>query len=127
LWADTMGVADRCTYMPGDMFHEVPRADAYLMKRILHDWNDAQCRQILATLHRAAPPQGRVLIIEAVVPGPDTPHFAKLFDIHMLIWGTGRERTEEEYAALLAGAGWTYRQTWYPASKMLGVVEGVKA
>jgi hypothetical protein len=75
------------------------------MKRILHDWDDAECRQILATLHRAAPPQGRVLVIEAVVPGPDTPHFAKLFDVHMLVWGTGRERTEEEYAALLAGGG----------------------
>jgi hypothetical protein len=64
--------------------------------------------------------------MEQVVPGPDTPHFAKLFDIHMLIWGTGRERTLEEYAGLLERAGWTYRQTWYPASKMLGVVEGVK-
>jgi hypothetical protein len=127
LWADQLGVGDRCTYVPGDMFHEVPPADAYLLKRILHDWSDAECRQILAALHRAAPPQGRVLIIEAVVPGPDTPHFAKLFDIHMLIWGTGRERTQEEYTALLEGAGWTYRQTWYPASQMLGVVEGVKA
>jgi hypothetical protein len=127
LWADKLGVGDRCAYVPGDMFQEVPRADAYLMKRILHDWDDAECRQILATLHRAAPPQGRVLVIEAVVPGPDTPHFAKLFDVHMLVWGTGRERTEEEYAALLAGAGWTYRQTWYPASQMLGIVEGVKA
>jgi len=67
-----------------------------------------------------------VWIIEHVVPGPDTPHFAKLFDIHMLIMLTGRERTLEEYVGLLEGAGWTYRQTWYPASKMLGVVEGVK-
>jgi hypothetical protein len=47
-------------------------------------------------------------------------------DIHMLITVTGRERTLEEYAGLLEGAGWTYRQTWYPASKLLGVVEGVK-
>jgi hypothetical protein len=56
-----------------------------------------------------------------------TPHFSKLFDIHKIIMLTGRERTLEEYAGLLEGAGWTYRQTWYPASKMLGVVEGVKA
>ncbi len=55
------GVGDRCAYVPGDMFREVPQADAYLMKRILHDWDDAECRQILATLHRAAPPD--------VVPG----------------------------------------------------------
>jgi hypothetical protein len=62
-----------------------------------------------------------------VVPGPDTPHFSKLFDIHMLIWGAGWERTVEEYAGLLERAGWKYHQTWYPASKMLGAVEGVKA
>ncbi len=127
LWADKMGVGDRCTYVPGDMFREVPPAEAYMMKRVLHDWNDAECRQILSTMHGAAPEQGRVWIMEHVIPGPDTPHFSKLVDIHMLILSTGRERTLEEYAELLEGAGWKYRQTWYPASKMLGVVEGVKA
>jgi hypothetical protein len=127
LWADKMGVGDRCTYLPGDMFREVPPADAYLVKRVLHDWNDAESVQILSTMHRAAPRHGRVLIIEQIVPGPDTPHLSKLFDIHMLIRLTGRERTLEEYVGLLEGAGWTYRQTWYPASKRLGVVEGVKA
>src|SRR5262249_3754435 len=126
-WAAKLGVSDRCTYVAGDMFHAVPPADAYMMKRILHNWNDAECDQILATLHRAAPQHGRVLIIEHIVPGPDTPHVAKLFDLHMLILLTGRERTLEEYTRLLAGAGWTYRQTWYPASKRLGVVEAVKA
>jgi hypothetical protein len=127
LWADKMGVGDRCAYVPGDMFREVPSADAYLVKRVIHDWNDDECRQILATMHRAAPQHGRVWIIEQVVPGPDTPHFSKLFDIHMLIMLTGRERTLEEYVGLLQEAGWKYRQTWYPASKLLGVVEGVKA
>ena len=127
LWANKMGVGDRCTYVPGDMFSEVPPADAYLVKRVIHDWNDAECRQILSTMRRAAPQHGRVLIIEQVVPGPETPHFSKLFDIHMLIMVTGRERTVEEYAGLLEGAGWKYLQTWYPVSKMLGVVEGVKA
>jgi hypothetical protein len=127
LWADKMGVKDRCTYVPGDMFQAVPPADAYMVKRVIHDWNDQECLQILSTMHRAAPQHGRVLIIEQVVPGPDTPHFSKLFDIHMMIGVTGRERTEKEYAGLLEGTGWKYRQTWYPASKMLGVVEGVKA
>jgi hypothetical protein len=127
LWADKMGVGDRCTYMPGDMFRAVPPADAYMVKRILHGWSDAECVQILSTIHRAAPQHGRVWIMEEVVPGPDTPHFSKLFDIHMIIMLTGKERTLEEYVGLLEGAGWKYRQTWYPASKMLGVVEGVKA
>ena len=92
LLATKMGVGDRCTYVPGDMFREVPPADAYMVKRILH---------------------GRVLIMEEVVPGPETPHFSKLFDMHMLIMLTGKERTLEEYAGLLEGAGWKYRQTWY--------------
>ncbi|WP_376792879.1 methyltransferase [Thermoflexus sp.] len=127
LWADRMGVGDRCTYMSGDMFREVPPAGAYMVKRVLHDWNDEECIQILSNAHKAAPRDGRVFIMEAVVPGPDAPHLSKLLDIHMLVMATGRERTTEEYAGLLEEAGWTYRQTWYPASKMLGVVEGVKA
>jgi hypothetical protein len=126
LWADKMGVGDRCTYVPGDMFQEVPPADAYMVKRVIHDWNDEECRQILSTINRAAPQRGRILIMEQVVSGPDTSHFSKLFDIHMLMF-TGRERTLEEYAGLMEGAGWKYVQTWYPPSKMLGVVEGVKA
>jgi O-methyltransferase domain/Dimerisation domain len=127
LWADKMGVGDRCTYVPGDMFSAVPPADAYMVKRVLYGRNDAECVQILSIMHRAAPPHGRVLIMEEVIPGPDTPHFSKLFDIHMIIMSTGKERTLEEYAGLLEGAGWQYRQTWYPASELLGVVEGVKA
>lgn len=126
LWHQKMGVGDRCTYVPGDMFREVPPADAYMMKRIIHDWDDQECVQILSNMHRAAPQNGKVFIMEAVVPGPDTPHFSKLFDIHMICWGTGRERTTEEYAELLERAGWNYLQAWYPSSRMLGVVEGVK-
>jgi O-methyltransferase domain/Dimerisation domain len=127
LWADKMGVGDRCTYVPGDMFQAFPPADAYMLKRVLHGRNDAVCLQILSAMHRAAPQHGRVFIMEEVVPGPETPRFAQLFDIHMIIMSTGQERTLEEYTNLLEGAGWTYYQTWYPASKLLGVVEGVKA
>ena len=127
LWADRLGVGDRCRYVAGDMFEQVPEADAYIIKRVLHDWNDAECHQILSTMHRAAPKDARVLIVEQVVPSEDTPHFSKLFDVHMMIWGPGRERTAEEYARLLKEAGWRYLKTWYPPSKMLGVVEAIKA
>ena len=98
-----------------------------MVKRVIHDWSDEECLQILSTIYRAAPQHGKVLIVERIVLGPDTPHFSKLFDIQMMITSEGRERTMEEYAGLLEGAGWQCRQTWYPASKMLGVVEGVKA
>lgn len=127
LWAGKLGLSDRCQYLPVDIFEAVPPADAYMMKLILHDWNDDECVQLLQNLHRAAPQGGRVFIIEHLITEPDVPHFAKLFDIHMMCWGTGRERTAAEYAALLERAGWTYRQTWYPPNKMMGIVEGVRA
>lgn len=124
LWATRLGLGDRCAYVGGDMFAHVPAADAYLLKLILHDWNDQQCVQILANIRRTAPDRARVFVIEHIVPGPDTPHFSKLFDIHMMCWGTGRERTEEEYARLLESSGWQYARSWYPRSRLIGVVEG---
>ncbi len=126
LWAEKMGVADRCSYIAGDMFKEVPRLDAYIMKMILHDWNDEECVAILSNIQKASPPGGRVLIVEHVVPGHDTPHFSKLFDIHMMCALTGRERTEKEYAELLEKAGLQYLKTHYPPSRTIGVVEGIK-
>jgi hypothetical protein len=65
-----------------------------------------------------------VFLVEHVVPGPETPHFAKLFDIHMMCWGAGRERTVEEYRTLLERSGWTYVQTLYPSAGAMAIVEG---
>jgi hypothetical protein len=127
LWASKMNVGDRCTYVAGDMFKEVPTADAYLLKHILHDWNDAECVQILSNMRDAASSRARAFVAEFVVPGPETPHFAKLFDIHMMCATSGAERTEEEYAKLFERAGWKCVRTWYPASRLMGVVEATKA
>jgi hypothetical protein len=65
-----------------------------------------------------------VFVMEQVVPGPHEPHISKLFDIHMMCWCPGRERTESKYARLLEAAGWKYYRTWYPKDRTLGVVEG---
>lgn len=126
LWAEKMWMADRCKYLAGDMFREVPSSDAYIMKMILHDWNDEECVKILSNIQKASPAGGRVLIVEHVVPGPEVPHFSKLFDIHMMCALTGRERTEKEYTELLEKAGLQYVQTHYPPSKTIGVIEGIK-
>jgi hypothetical protein len=123
LHAARLGVGERCGYVAGDMFQAVPQADAYVMKMILHDWNDDECGRILANIARCASPGARLFIVEHIIPDAQTPHFAKLFDLHMMCWGTGRERTVEELAALLRGAGWRYQRTWYPRSRMMGVVE----
>ena len=126
LWADRMGVGDRCTYVGGDMFEEIPAADAYTMKMILHDWNDEECVQILSNIRDSASQKGRLFVCEHIVSNPETPHFSKLFDIHMMCWGTGRERTSEEYQALLERSGWTYINTWFPSQGLMGVIEGAK-
>ena len=128
LWANRMGIgADRSHYIIGDMFHEVPGADAYLMKMILHDWNDKECVAILSNIQRASPKGARVFIVEHVVPGPENPHFSKLFDIHMLCALTGKERTEEEYLALLIHAGFKHVRTHFLPSGTIGVIEAIKA
>ena len=125
-WAPRLGLVDRCRYVSGDMFREVPPADAYTLKLILHDWSDAECVRILANLRRSViDSRGRLFVAEHVVPGPAEPHFAKLFDIHMMCWGTGRERTSEEYADLFAASGWQYTQTLGTPGGIMSVMEGI--
>lgn len=126
LWAMRLGLEERCRYLSGDMFRQVPvKADVYSLKMILHDWNDSECVQILQNIRRAVKPGGRVFIIEHIVPGPNQSHFSKLFDIHMMCWGSGRERTEEEYASLLNASGWHFVTCHYPSHASMGVVEGL--
>jgi hypothetical protein len=98
------------SYCAGDMFQAVPAADLYLLKLILHDWDDAQCVRILDSIRRAVGASGRkgarLLVLEFVITPPDEPHFSKLYDIHMMCWGDGRERSLQEYERLLQQAGW---------------------
>jgi hypothetical protein len=124
LWATKLALEDRCTYVGGDMFRQVPPGDAYCLKMILHDWSDQECIEILINLSRAVSRKGRVLIVEHIVPGPGQPHFAKLCDINMMCGTTGRERTEDEYVRLLEAAGWKLNRVWYPADRLIGIIEG---
>jgi len=126
LWAEKMGVKDRCTYVGGNMFSKVPAADAYIMKMILHDWSDDECVKILSNIYNAASENGTVLIAEHLVPGPEEPHFSKLFDIHMMCVATGKERTVEEYADLLKKTGWNHADTFQSQSGLMGIIEGKK-
>jgi SAM-dependent methyltransferase len=112
LWAPKLGLSERCRYVAGDMFREVPPADAYILKSVLHNWSDDESVRILANLRRAVVGVGRVFAADFVVPGPEESHFSKLFDIHMMLVVTGRERTAAEFAELLAAAGWRY-DAWH--------------
>jgi hypothetical protein len=119
-----VGVADRVTFTAGDMFEAVPEADGYLMKHVLHDWSDGQCVEILDNVRKAATEGAPVFVAELVVPGPDTPHFAKLFDIHMMVATTGRERTLEEYGELFDRAGMELAAHHTAEGRPMSVVEG---
>ena len=123
-WINKLNVGDRCSLVAGDMFVDVPEADAYAMKMILHDWNDDECVQILGNLRRRVTRPGHVFIIEHLIPRTGAPDYAALYDMHMMCWGTGRERTEVEYRELLEVSGWTLSGTWYPPDGAIGVIEG---
>ena len=127
LWAHQRGLADRCTYVAGDMFKTIPRADAYGLKMILHDWNDEECVEILRVIRRSAAGPARLFIMEHIVPAPAISHFAKLFDVHMMCWGTGQERTAAEYGALLETAGWSTVATREAPGAVMGVIEAACA
>ncbi|MBN3818589.1 hydroxyneurosporene methyltransferase [Paraburkholderia sp. Se-20369] len=122
-WAARMGVSARCRQVGGDMFDAVPAADVYLLKLILHDWNDDECVAILKRARQGAREGARVFVIERVVPGPDVAHHAKLYDIHMMCWGSGRERTRDEYHALLEAAGWRPAGIRHASDGQIDVIE----
>ena len=97
---------DRCEAVGGDFFESVPGGfDAYALKMILHDWDDAKSLAILKNVRKAIAPQGRLLVIDAVLPEGNTPSPGKIFDINMLVMTGGRERTEREFRDLFTAAG----------------------
>jgi len=122
------GVEQRIRVESGSFLETAPEgADAVIMKHILHDWNDDDSIRILRNCHRVLPERGRVLVVEAVVPPPGQPGWAKLLDLEMLVLTPrGRERTEEEFAELLRKGG--FRQTRVvPTTSPVAVIEAEKA
>jgi hypothetical protein len=121
------GVTDRVTVEAGDFFLSVPSGgDAYILSHILHDWNDDQCLTILGHCRKAMKPDGRLLIVEMVLPPGDTPHPGKILDMVMLALIGGQERTETEYASLLDKAGFRLSRVVATQSPV-SVVEAVLA
>jgi len=96
------GLAGRCKVVAGDFFESVPvGADAYLLKYVIHDWDDERSVAILKNCRRAMSANAKLLLIETVVPPPGEPHFAKLQDLEMMVLSGSRERTVDEYSRLL--------------------------
>jgi O-methyltransferase domain/Dimerisation domain len=96
---------DRITFVSGSFFEQVPEGDAYILSKILHDWDDERAAAILRTVRAAAPDEARLLVLDSVVPPGNDPAGVKWLDLLMLVLQDGRERTESDWRALLEGAG----------------------
>jgi hypothetical protein len=120
--AEKAGLADRFTAVAGDFFSDVPPADLYLLKMILHDWDDAQCTTILRNCRSAVRTGGRALVVEMVIGELGAPDFATRVDMNMLNVTRGMERDLAEYDALFAASGWR-RTATYPVGGGYSVLE----
>jgi hypothetical protein len=102
---DQPGLKHRFSVAAGDFFESVPEVDLYLLKHILHDWDDASCIRILENCRRAMRPGGRVNVIELEVDEIGQSGLAPLMDINMMVMTNGRERTPRQYRELFERAG----------------------
>jgi ubiquinone/menaquinone biosynthesis C-methylase UbiE len=120
------GVQDRCKLVAGSFFEAVPEgADAYILRHIIHDWDEEKCLTILHNCHRAMRPASKLLVIESVIPPGNEPFLGKFLDLHMLLIPGGKERTENEYRELFERAGFMLTRV-VPTGTEVSIVEGKK-
>ena len=123
----TSTVAERVEFAEGDFFASVPEgADAYIMKHIIHDWDDERAIKILQNIKRAMKPGGHVLLVEAVIAEGNNADFGKLLDLEMLVAPGGKERTAAEYEELFSRAGLKLTRI-VPTKSPYNVIEAVAA
>jgi hypothetical protein len=125
---ENRGVADRCQVVGGSFFGQIPvGGDAYILSHIVHDWGDEDCIKFLSNIRQAIAPNGKLIIVEMVIPAGDAPHFGKLLDVEMMaIFSGGRERTEAEYHQLFEASGFRLTRI-VPTASPVSVIEGVCA
>lgn len=120
---ETAGLADRCELVGGSFFESVPEgADAYMMRHIIHDWDDEKSLTILRNCHRAMSSDSRLLVVESVIPRGNEPFGGKLLDLVMMLIPGGKERTEDEYRALFGKAGFELTRI-IPTTTEISIVE----
>lgn len=120
---EAAGLADRCETVAGDFFKSVPAGgDLYVMKWIIHDWNDEQAITILKNCRNQMQPTGKLIIVDCVVPETNEPDFSKFFDLNMLVMTGGKERTKQEFAQILSAAGFELLRV-IPTDVPTGIVE----
>jgi hypothetical protein len=122
---NSYGVADRCERMGGDFFTAVEaKGDAYIMKHIIHDWDDEQCITILKNCRNSMTTGGKVLVVEIIIHEGNEPSIGKFIDLQMLLYLPGCERTEAEYRILFDKAGLELTRI-VPTMSPFCIIEGV--
>jgi hypothetical protein len=120
------GLMHRCDIVEGDFLQSIPPGnDVYILKYILHDWDDDHSLTILKNCRQAMTFDARLLVVEAVVPAPGESHYAKYQDLEMLLLFGGQERTVEEYAALFERARFRLIRVVPTQGQPLSIVEAV--
>jgi hypothetical protein len=118
---------DRCTFTSGDMFSSVPAgADAYIMKHIIHDWQDDLCIKLLKACRQGVNAGGKLLVVDAVIPLGNDFFPGKFLDLQMLLFPSGRERTEKQFSELLAASDWRMNRV-IPTAAMDSIIEAFPA
>jgi hypothetical protein len=120
------GLLDRCEIIGGNFFESLPGGGGvYILKRILHDWSDQRCLEILRSCREAMDDNARLLVVDAVLPVGDEPHPGKVMDILMMALSEGLERTEQEFCELYERAGFKLTNV-IPTRSVLSIVEGMR-
>jgi len=121
------GLAGRCETVAGDFFKSVPEGgDAYIMKWIIHDWDDERAITILKNCRSRMQANSKLILVDCVVPETDEPHFSKFIDLNMLVMTGGKERTAKEFEQLLAAAGFRLQRV-IPTDLPFSIVESEPA
>jgi hypothetical protein len=122
---ESTGLSARCRTEAGDFFRQVPPGgDVYLLRKVIHDWDDERARDILRTCRSAMTDGARLLLLEMVIPAGNTPAYGKLLDLLMLVYAGGRERTELEYRNLLTSAGFSTTRI-VPTASAVSIIEAI--
>ncbi|WP_026735474.1 methyltransferase [Fischerella sp. PCC 9605] len=122
---EAQGVIERCQLVAGNFFASLPTTgDAYIMKNIIHDWDDERAVAILKNCYRAMPENGKLLLVEGVIFPGNEPSFSKLLDLEMLVLTGGRERTQAQHRDLLQSAGFHLTKI-VPTASWQSIIEAV--
>jgi hypothetical protein len=123
---EAAGLDNRCQLVSGDFFQSIPGgADAYIMRHIIHDWDDEKSHTILKNCHTVMSPGHKLLLVESVIPVGNAPYMGKFLDLTMMLIPGGKERTEDEYREVYDRAGFDLVRV-VPTSAEVSIIEGVR-